>query len=290
MLAAGFADADVILGLEDSDFWQATHAQTPLNRTGMDVRTTTRPGAKLITISSSDLLSKSNYQDFGPYTEVDLAIAADAEASLPALIDACKRLVTGDRQRRFQERGAKFVEAAKRTAQDALDEAAWGWDASPITTARLSAELWNEIKKEDWSLVGNAIRNLWPHRLWDFKQSYQWNGFSGGYSTSPDADIQYCSVNCNTNLLAARHFWIYPSNRCSSSGEYVSRFIRNSWNSPGKSSMLASSDSNLRTAMSPGTKPISSFSAAISRSTCSQYPDAVSEITVPVLTSQTLLP
>src|SRR5204862_118253 len=86
-------------------------AMTP----GMDVRTTTRPGAKLITISSSDLLSKSNYQDFGPYTEVDLAIAADAEASLPALIDACKRLVTGDRHRFFQERGAKFAEAAKRT-------------------------------------------------------------------------------------------------------------------------------------------------------------------------------
>src|SRR5207247_8933527 len=58
------ADGDVILGLELSDFWQATHAQTPVNRTGMEVRATTKPGAKLITISSTDLLSKRNYQDF----------------------------------------------------------------------------------------------------------------------------------------------------------------------------------------------------------------------------------
>ena len=61
-----------------------THAQTPLNRMGMEVRPITKAGAKLITISSGDLLTKSNYQDFGRYAEVDLAIAADAEATLPA--------------------------------------------------------------------------------------------------------------------------------------------------------------------------------------------------------------
>ena len=31
---------------------------------------------------------KSNYQDFQRYPEVDLAMAADAEATLPALIEA----------------------------------------------------------------------------------------------------------------------------------------------------------------------------------------------------------
>ena len=176
------ADADVILGLEDADFWYATHAQTPVNRTGMDVRTLTRPGAKLITISSIDLLSKSNYQDFGAYTEADLAIAADSEASLPALIEACKRLITGDRKRSFHERGVKFAEAAARAAQDALNQAAWGWDASPITTARLSAEVWNEIKKEDWSLVSDVVfLSYWPTRLWDFDKHYQYIGGQGAY-------------------------------------------------------------------------------------------------------------
>ena len=180
--AGSIADADVVLGLEVSDFWNATHAQTPVNRTGMETRATTKPGAKLISISSIDLVSKSNYQDFGAYTEVDLAMAADAEASLPALIEACKRLVTDDRKRAFHDRGAKLAEVSRRSAQETLEQAAWGWDASPITTARLSAELWNQIKAEDWSLVSDVVfLSFWPTRLWNFDKHYQYIGGQGAY-------------------------------------------------------------------------------------------------------------
>ncbi len=176
------ATADVILGLEVPDFWQATHSQSPVNRMGMQVRPITKPGAKLITISSSELLSKSNYQDFGRYTEVDLSIAADAEATLPALIEAVKRLITPDRKRVFEERGAKLAEAAKRARDRTLDQAAWGWDASPITTARLSAEVWNQVKNEDWSLVSDVVfLSYWPTRLWDFDKHYQYIGGQGAY-------------------------------------------------------------------------------------------------------------
>ncbi len=136
--------ADVILGLEVPDFWNATHSQTPINRMGMTSRPTTKADAKLITITAGDLFSRSNYQDFGRYTEVDLAIAADAEATLPALIEACKRLMTPDRKRVAEERGRKLAEEHKRTRDRDFDQAAVGWDASPITTARLSAELWNQ--------------------------------------------------------------------------------------------------------------------------------------------------
>jgi thiamine pyrophosphate-dependent acetolactate synthase large subunit-like protein len=175
-------DADVVLGLEDSDFWQAIHTQTPVNRMGMVARPVTKPGAKLITISSAELASKSNYQDFGRYAEVDLAIAADAEASLPMLIDACKRLITADRKKAFQERGAKLAEASRWAREQTLDQAAWGWDASPITTARLSAEVWNEIQNEDWSLVSDVtFLSFWPTRMWDFNKHHHYIGGQGAY-------------------------------------------------------------------------------------------------------------
>jgi thiamine pyrophosphate-dependent acetolactate synthase large subunit-like protein len=180
--SGSIAEADVVLGLEVPDLWNATHAQTPVNRTGMQTRATTKAGAKLISISSIDLLTKSNYQDFGAYTEVDLAIAADAEASLPALIEACKRIVTDDRKRTFQERGSKLADTSKRSAAATLDEAAWGWDASPITTARLSAEIWNAIKDADWSLVSDVVfMSYWPTRMWDFTKHYQYIGGQGAY-------------------------------------------------------------------------------------------------------------
>jgi acetolactate synthase I/II/III large subunit len=177
------AQADLIMALEVPDFWMSTHTMTPVNRMGMESRSIIKPGAKLITIYSGDLAEKSNYQDLGRYSEVDLAIAADAEATLPALIEACKRLITADRRRAFGERGAKYAEAAKRTKEQSLEQAAFAWDSSPITTARVSAEIWNQIRNEDWSLLSdvNPFFSNWPTRLWDFEKHHNYIGGHGAY-------------------------------------------------------------------------------------------------------------
>src|SRR3989441_6116763 len=63
--------------------------------------------------------------------------------------------------------------------EQARKEAAYGWDASPISTARLSAELWAQIKNEDWSLVSGGAGG-WPNRFWNFDKYYQHIGGSGG--------------------------------------------------------------------------------------------------------------
>jgi thiamine pyrophosphate-dependent acetolactate synthase large subunit-like protein len=174
--------ADLIVGLEVPDFYQQVNAVTPNNRMGMSTRRLTKPGAKIATISSHELLTNSNYQDVGRYNEVDLSITADAEATLPTLIEACRRVITADRRRVFEQRGAKLADAAKEARDLNVEQAAYGWDASPITTARLSAELWNQIKDEDWSLVSDSyFVNHWPLRLWDFTKHYHYIGWSGAY-------------------------------------------------------------------------------------------------------------
>jgi acetolactate synthase-1/2/3 large subunit len=135
---------------------------------------------KTISISSLDLYIKSNLQDFQHMAEADLAIAADAEATLPALIEEVKRQRTADRTRLIQERGVKVADANRRAALQAAEAAAYGWDASPISLARLSAELWVQIKREDWSLVSwqNFISS-WPGKLWNFDKHYQYIGGQG---------------------------------------------------------------------------------------------------------------
>jgi acetolactate synthase-1/2/3 large subunit len=176
------ATADVVLALEVEDIFMLTHRMSPLNRIGMDApRRITKDSAKLISISSVDLFQKSNYQDFARYNEVDMAIPGDGEATLPALIEACKRLITADRKRALQQRGAKLAEVYKRNREQAHAQAAVGWDSSPLTSARISAELWAQIKNEDWSLVGNdQFFSRWPTRLWNFDKHYQYIGGSGG--------------------------------------------------------------------------------------------------------------
>jgi acetolactate synthase I/II/III large subunit len=173
------ANADVILGLEATDFWSAVNTfHDQVRRSSHPIM---KPGAKLVSITTGDLYTKSNYQEFNRFTEVDLSIAADAEATLPALIEEIKRQITPERQRVFQDRGAKLAAAHQKALEATREEAAYGWDASPISTARVSAELWAQIKNEDWSCVSILQHfSWWPIRLWDFNKHYQFLGRQGG--------------------------------------------------------------------------------------------------------------
>jgi thiamine pyrophosphate-dependent acetolactate synthase large subunit-like protein len=178
--AAAVVEADVVAGLEVADFWATVNSlRDQLHRSS---KKATKPGAKLATVTTGDLYIRSNYQDFRRMADVDLAIAADGEATLPVLIEAVKRLVTGDRKRVFQERGAKLAKASQDARDRQRQEARYAWDASPVSTARVAAELWAQIKNEDWSLVSNyySEAGVWPRRFWDFNKSYQWPGHAGG--------------------------------------------------------------------------------------------------------------
>ena len=172
-------NADVVLGLELTDFWGTVDSfRDSLIRSS---RPLTKPGTKLISITAGDLFMKSNYQDFQRYPEVDIAMAADAEATLPSLIEAVKRAMTSDRKTAFEARGKKLAEQHGNALDRSRSDAAVAWDASPVSTARLTAEIYNVIRNEDWSLVSaSGNTSNWDKRLWKFDKYYQWLGGSGG--------------------------------------------------------------------------------------------------------------
>ena len=170
--------ADVIVGLEMNDFWGAVNSFT--DRIVRTSRSTIRKGAKLVTLGTRDLLIKSNYQDFGRYQGVDLAIVGDGETSLPALTEAVKRLIDGGAESAYEARGNKFGAAQRASLEQARSSATVGWDASPISVARLCMEVYDQIKDEDWSLVGVNTGNVWPRRLRNFDKAHRWNGGNGG--------------------------------------------------------------------------------------------------------------
>src|SRR5581483_3881508 len=165
----GLANADLVLALEPGDLYGLLR---PVRQ---------RRPLKLITISAGDLYIKANYQDFQRFTESDLSIAADAEATLPALIEAIKRLLTDDRKRALEARGAKLAEANRQAMEQARVLATYGWDASPISTARLTAELWAQVKNEDWSFASEGLfLSNWPLKLWDMNKHHHYIGGKGG--------------------------------------------------------------------------------------------------------------
>lgn len=173
------ANADLILGLETYDFFGVVHQLS--GQTSVISRSIIKPGTKLVTISSQDLFYKSNYQNFQRFQDADIAIAADAEATLPSLIEEVKKLMTEDRKRTFAARGQKIAASSAQALEQNRTNATYAWDASPISTARMSAELWAQLKDEDWSLVSDTIWiSYWPLRLWDMKKHYHYIGGAGG--------------------------------------------------------------------------------------------------------------
>ena len=108
-------------------------------------------------------------------------MAADAQATLPALIEEVRRLITDDRRRLFDERGAAIAAGhADRRRRDIRD-ARHGWNASPVSLARIAAELWPLIEDEDWSFSSpQGFIGGWPGRLWDMQRTYHAIGAQGG--------------------------------------------------------------------------------------------------------------
>ena len=176
-------NADVIIGMELSDYWGVVNAYTDNGEHGIGVnRSKIKPDTKLISISSAELITKANYQDFQRFQSVDVSMPADAEATLPALIEAVRSAIPNDRKDAIVKRGEAIKKAHAEGKERARQTATLAWDASPISTARMTMELWAQIKDLDWSFLGSDRQaSNWASRLWPMEKHYHHLGGPGGY-------------------------------------------------------------------------------------------------------------
>ncbi|MDB5697213.1 MAG: alsS, partial [Alphaproteobacteria bacterium] len=172
------AQADVVLALEPVDLWGALNKLQDQNE-----RRTSRlakADVKVFTIGVQDNATKANYQTFQRYVGATLAVDGDAEATLPSLIEEARRAMTSASRAAAAERGAALKETFQALRERDRQEARYGWDASPISTARLSSEIWQAIKNEDWVLASHTFfQSGWPQRLWDINRPHQYVGGLG---------------------------------------------------------------------------------------------------------------
>ena len=177
-------EADVILGLELSDYWGTVNGfiDNGENEGAGLQESHIKPNAKLISISSIVLNTKSNYQDFQRFQTVDVEMAGDGEATLPALIEAVKQALQSGRKAAIEARGNGMKKAWSEARDRTRAAASFAWDASPISTARMAMEVYAQIKDLDWSSVGGDRQlSSWPSRLWPMDKHYHHIGGPGGY-------------------------------------------------------------------------------------------------------------
>jgi acetolactate synthase-1/2/3 large subunit len=179
---------DVTLGLEVSDMSGAA-------------RTARASGRKTISISAEHLFQGSNIHDFGRYADVDLAIAADAEATLPALIEEIRRALTPERKAAAEARGVRIAAAHKEIQTRAIQDARFGWESSPVSVPRLVAELGEQVKNDDWAIVsGHQFTGDWQRRLLNFDKPYRYNGDCGGFGIGYDTPASVGAALANKKL------------------------------------------------------------------------------------------
>jgi acetolactate synthase-1/2/3 large subunit len=165
---------DVILGLE-------------LNDMTASVRAVRASGGKTVSICAEYLSQGHNIHDFGNYAEVDVPIAADAEATLPALIEEIRRQSPSSAARVRTARADTIATAHKAIRERELDDARYGWNSSPISVPRMVAELGRQVQNDDWAIVsGHQFTGAWQRRLMNHDKHYRYNGDCGGFGIGYD--------------------------------------------------------------------------------------------------------
>ncbi len=169
-------EADVVLMLEVADPWGQFNSISDPHH---EYRRLAKNDVKIIHISVAESLTKSNYQDMQRFMPVDLAIFGDAQTTLPALTERVKSGMTSNQRVAIGDRVKKLQTDYRRMKERARAAAAVGWDVTPVSTARLSAHLWNVVKNEEkWCMAVSGMQ--WNKNLWPAKEYYNFIGGSGG--------------------------------------------------------------------------------------------------------------
>jgi acetolactate synthase I/II/III large subunit len=184
------AKADVLLFLGVDDVWGTINGvPDTVSRTG---RRIAKPDAKLIVLAIDDYSARGNIQDQQHAYDADLEIVGDPEASVPYLIEAVRAALDSGANGRIAQRTTAVKNDHVALRARTFEDASFGWDATPISVARLTIELGNVLAHENSSVVTNSTSFVsnWPQRLWNLTRwnQFQMNSGAGGLGfTTPSA-------------------------------------------------------------------------------------------------------
>jgi acetolactate synthase I/II/III large subunit len=195
--------ADVLLFLGVDDVWGTlNNVPDTVSRTPHRVA---KPDAKVITLGIDEYTARGNIQDEMHAVDVDLPIVGDPEASLAYLIDAVRSAIDPAARDRIAQRAAAVKKDHETVRARNLQDATYGWDAVPVSVARLVAELGGVLRNENATVVTNSsdFLSAWPQKLWDLTKwnQFQMNSGAGGLGFSTPSAIGAALANRNKGVV-----------------------------------------------------------------------------------------
>jgi acetolactate synthase I/II/III large subunit len=174
-------EADVVLGLDVVDFGGST--STPPEKPARQVRSLLKADCKTANVSLDELVQRAWAADYQQLAAVDLPMLADVEAAVPQLLAACRDLLErgkGDRAR-IARRAERLAGIRDELATAWRQQTEARWNDRPIYLRRLSAEVYDAVKHDDWVLAVARGIPLGPATgTWDVREPRQYCGQNGG--------------------------------------------------------------------------------------------------------------
>jgi acetolactate synthase I/II/III large subunit len=193
-------DADCVLFVDTKDMGKPTQK---LESTTRSITSRIAEGARVLDLGFGDVGISSWSEDYAEALPADLRVTADTAVALPLLLEACRALVAEDSAERAAEREQRRADLAAR------HDTVWqGWaakaaavaDQSPVSTARLAAEVWDVVKEHDWVLTAGTAAE-WALRTWDFDRPHRHPGKQLGTATQIGISLGVALAHKGTGRL-----------------------------------------------------------------------------------------
>ncbi len=186
-------DVDLVVGLDIKDWEKPTHQ---LNSTTRELEPLVRPDADWVEMGFAELNISKWSMDYCRMQPCSVRALGDTSLGMPVLTDILQKRISGDAKlaSRIDERKKAIGKRHNETWAQWQEDARKDWDASPMTTARLTHEVWDAIKGEDWVLTANTIKQL-VRKHWNFDKPYRHPGVELGTSTQIGMSIGVALAN-----------------------------------------------------------------------------------------------
>jgi acetolactate synthase-1/2/3 large subunit len=193
-------DTDCVLFVDTKDMGKPTQKLESTTRT---ITNRVPAAARVLDLGFGDVGISSWSEDYAEALPADLRVTADTAVALPQLLEACRALVAEDGAERAQQREQRRTDLRER--HDRVWE---GWaskarevaDQSPVSTARLAAEVWEVVKDHDWVLTAGTAAE-WALRSWDFDRPHRHPGKQLGTATQIGISLGVALAHKGTGRL-----------------------------------------------------------------------------------------
>ena len=193
-------DADCVLFVDTKDMGKPTQRLESTTRT---ITSRLPDGCRVLDLGFGDVGISSWSEDYAEALPADLRVTADTAVALPLLLEQCRALVAQDdpdRARERDERRADLRDRHDRTWAGWAASAAEVAEQSPVSTARLAAEVWEVVQDHDWVLTaGTAVE--WALRTWDFDRPHRHPGKQLGTATQIGISLGVALAHKGTGRL-----------------------------------------------------------------------------------------